>query len=93
MLKCIGHPVRLRIIELLEQTGEIPVNQLQEQLEIPQPVVSQHLIKMKALGLLRARRSRGMVFYSVALPQLLKLLECIRGCEPVYNRLDRVQGL
>ncbi|MBS2038896.1 winged helix-turn-helix transcriptional regulator [bacterium] len=82
MLKCVGHPARLRIVEFLESNGEAPVNQIQEELDLPQPVVSQHLTKMKALGLLRARRAQGMVFYSVALPQLFKLLDCIRGCDP-----------
>lgn len=82
MLKCVGHPVRLRIVELLEEAGEAPVNQLQDLLQLPQPVVSQHLTKMKAIGLLRSKRSQGLVFYSVALPQLFTLLNCIRGCEP-----------
>ena len=82
MLKCVGHPARLRIVEFLERQGEASVSQIQEELDLPQPVVSQHLTKMKALGLLRARRGQGMVFYSVSLPQLFKLLECIRGCDP-----------
>lgn len=86
MLKCVGHPVRLRIVELLEARAELPVQQLQEELEMAQPVVSQHLAKMKSLGLLRATRRQGMVFYSVALPQLFKLLECIRGCDPAYQK-------
>lgn len=82
MLKCVGHPVRLRIVELLEVRGELAVHQIQDELQLAQAVVSQHLTKMKALGLLRAQRRQGMVFYSVALPQLFKLLDCIRGCEP-----------
>ncbi|MBX3171972.1 MAG: winged helix-turn-helix transcriptional regulator [Candidatus Eremiobacteraeota bacterium] len=82
MLKCVGHPVRLRIVELLESCEEAAVSQIQEELGLPQPVVSQHLTRMKLLGLLRARRSQGMVFYSVALPQLFKLLDCIRSCDP-----------
>lgn len=86
MLKCVGHPVRLRVVELLEARGELPVQELQAELEVAQPVVSQHLAKMKALGLLRAQRKGGMVFYSVALPQLFKLLECIRSCDPAYRQ-------
>ena len=69
MLKCVGHPVRLRIVELLEAHGELAVHELQDELGIAQPIVSQHLTKMKALGLLRAQR---------------KLLECIRSCDPAY---------
>jgi ArsR family transcriptional regulator len=81
MLRMAGHPVRLRIVEILQQLGEVPVNQLQDQLRLAQPAVSQHLNKMKALGLLRAQRRGGMVYYSVAKPQLFRLLDCIRGCK------------
>lgn len=82
MLKTVGHPVRLRIVELLEKLGEAPVNRIQEELQLSQPVVSQHLTKMKALGLLRAQRKGGLMFYSVSLQQLYKLLDCIRSCPP-----------
>jgi DNA-binding transcriptional ArsR family regulator len=81
MLKAVGHPVRLRMIELLRDHQELPVNRFQEELQLSQPLVSQHLTKMKALGLVRAQRRQGMVFYSVALPQVLKLLDCISGCK------------
>ncbi len=85
MLKCVGHPVRLRIVELLVSRSEAAVSQIQEDLGLAQPIISQHLTKMKSLGLLRARKSQGMVFYSVALPQLFKLLDCIRGCAPTAS--------
>lgn len=80
MLKTVGHPIRLRIVELLERLEEAPVNRIQEELQLPQPIVSQHLTKMKALGLLRAQRKGGLMVYSVSLPQLYKLLDCIRSC-------------
>ncbi|MCE7869438.1 transcriptional regulator [bacterium CPR1] len=81
MLRLMGHAVRLRIIELLEQHGELPAGAFHQRLDELQPTVSQHLNKMRALGLLRARRQAGQVFYSVAQPQLLKLLQCVRDCE------------
>lgn len=81
MLRLMGHAVRLRIVELLEQHGELPAGAFHQRLDEPQPTVSQHLNKMRALGLLRARRRAGQVFYSVAQTQLFKLLQCVRDCE------------
>jgi ArsR family transcriptional regulator len=81
MLKLMGHPVRLRIVELLEQHGELPAGSFHELLDEPQPTVSQHLNKMRTLGLLAARREAGQVLYSVAQIQLFKLLGCVRDCE------------
>lgn len=85
MLKTVGHPVRLQILDYLERHTEASVSDIQEALEQAQPVISQHLNKMKALGLLKARRSKGMVFYSIAMPPLLKLLDCIRDCEREFR--------
>lgn len=81
MLRLMGHPVRLRIVELLEHHGELPAGTFHELLDEPQPTVSQHLNKMRTLGLLAARREAGQVLYSVAQPQLFKLLGCVRDCE------------
>ena len=80
MLRLMGHPVRLRVVELLESHRELSAGAIQAAVEEPQPTVSQHLNKMRVLGLLSARREGGQVFYSVAQPQLFKLLQCVREC-------------
>jgi ArsR family transcriptional regulator len=77
----MGHPVRLRIVELLEEKRELPAGAIQAAVDELQPTVSQHLSKMRLLGLLAARREGGQVFYSVAQPQLFKLLQCVRDCQ------------
>lgn len=81
MLRLMGHPVRLRVVELLESKKELSAGAIQAAVEEPQPTVSQHLNKMRVLGLLSARREGGQVLYSVAQPQLFKLLQCVRDCE------------
>lgn len=81
MLKMMGHPVRLRIVELLEKAGELPAGAFHDSLDEPQPSVSQHLNKMRMLGLLHSRRDGNQIYYSVAQPQLFRLLDCIRNCE------------
>lgn len=80
MLKTLGHPVRLRIVEYLEERGEAAVHEIQDEVQAPQPVVSQHLNKMRVLGLLSARRNGGTMLYSIARPQVLTLLGCVRSC-------------
>ena len=82
MLKLLGHPVRLRIVELLDVRESLSVNQIVSQLQEPQPTISQHLNALKARGLLASQRREGQVFYRIAQPQISKLLECIRSCQP-----------
>lgn len=81
MLKLLGHPVRLRLVDLLAAHESLSVNQIVAALDEPQPTISQHLNALKARGLLASERREGQVFYRIAQPQIHNLLECIRGCK------------
>ena len=80
MFKLLGHPLRLRLIELLDIHGERTVNDLAELTSQPQSSVSLYLSRLKALGLLKSRRAGNQTFYSIQEPKLLVLLNCIREC-------------
>lgn len=76
-LKLLAHPQRLRIIEVLEREGEVPVHVLMEETQFPQAVVSQHLNRMRRSGLLNAKRNGKEVWYSITDPRALSILNCI----------------
>lgn len=77
VLKCVAHPIRLRIVELLED-GEKTVGDLQAELGVTQSVTSQHLSQMRVRGLLAARRSGTQVYYGIANPDVVKVIHCVR---------------
>jgi ArsR family transcriptional regulator len=77
VLKTVAHPVRLRIVELLE-SGERSVNELKELLGVTQPLTSQHLSHMRMRGVLGSRREGALVYYSIANPDVVKVIHCIR---------------
>lgn len=82
MLRVLGHPVRLRIVELLDLAGEeMHVGALVEATGVAQPAVSQHLNAMRIRGLLKSRRHGGHVLYSLAHDQVRKVLDCVRDCD------------
>lgn len=81
MFKLLGHPLRLRIVELLDLHGEKTVNELSDKTGQPQSTVSLYLNKLKSSGLLKKRRDGNQTFYSVAEPKLRVLLDCLRGCD------------
>jgi DNA-binding transcriptional ArsR family regulator len=76
MIRVLGHPMRLRIVACLEH-GERTVSSLQEDLGVPQAIVSQQLAKMKAAKILKCRREGTNVWYAVADPRMIRMLECI----------------
>ncbi len=79
VIKVLGHPMRLRLVELLEER-ERSVSDLTAALGAEQAIVSQQLMKLRGLGIVAARRSGPNVFYRVDNPRVLKILDCLRHC-------------
>ncbi|HSG81353.1 MAG TPA: metalloregulator ArsR/SmtB family transcription factor [Gemmatimonadota bacterium] len=77
MLRCIGHPIRLQIIDLLEQEGELNVSAIYETLGIEQAVASQHLNLMRDKGILERRRDGVNVYYRIVDPRITHVIDCI----------------
>lgn len=79
ILKSVAHPLRLRIIELLE-SQEMPVGQLQEMLGVSQSLTSQQLSLLKARGILKSRKNGKQVYYYVDRPEVIQVINCLRKC-------------
>jgi len=77
-LRTLAHPERLRIVEVLE-SGPLSVGELTDALGRPQATVSQHLMRLRAHGLVRAERRGREVRYAIAQAGCLSILGCIRS--------------
>ena len=62
----LGDPIRLRILELLENDGELSVGELVDRLALPQPQVSNHLACLRWCGFVAARREGRTVYNRIA---------------------------
>ncbi|MBN1127319.1 MAG: winged helix-turn-helix transcriptional regulator [Sedimentisphaerales bacterium] len=81
VLKTVGHPDRLAIVEMLEH-GEMSVNEIAEVLGTKQSITSQHLNMMRDKGVLYARREGIKVFYGIENKNVIRLLHCIhQSCD------------
>ncbi len=63
--KAISHPVRLCIVRNLSRCDEANVNTMQECLRVSQSSVSQHLAKLKAHGIVEAKRDGKEIYYRI----------------------------
>lgn len=77
VLRLLAHAQRLRLVERLER-GAAPVHDLVEALDLPQATVSQHLNLMRRVGLVGAERRGKEVWYRIADPRSLTILDCMR---------------
>ncbi len=74
LMKALAHPVRLQILEVLEEEGEACVCHLESRLNQRQAYISQQLGRLRQAGLVEDRRDGLNVYYaltSVAVAQLL----------------------
>lgn len=65
ILRAIAHPVRLCILRGLFRQGNSSVSNMQTCLDIPQATTSQHLAKMKAVGIIKGKRKGTQIIYTL----------------------------
>lgn len=80
VIKCLGHPLRLRLLEALEH-DELSVSALQDATGTDQATVSRQLAIMRGRHIVDSRRDGVNVFYRIVEPRVHKILDCIRSCD------------
>ncbi len=88
--RALAHPVRIQILEILGR-GSRTVQELQEELQLEQPIVSQQLAVLRAHDIVWAQKQGASVRYALRDPLVRDLLAVAR--EIFRNRLDRTRGL
>jgi DNA-binding transcriptional ArsR family regulator len=64
-LRALYHPLRKKLLELIESKGKVTVTELYGKLKIEQSVASQHLAILRRAGVVNTQRDGKKIFYSV----------------------------
>jgi ArsR family transcriptional regulator len=75
--KTLGHPARIRILELLAD-GPRSVGEMLPEVGVEATNLSQHLAVLRRAGLVTFRKEGSTVFYSITSPQVADLLAVAR---------------
>jgi len=75
--KTLGHPARIRVLELLSQR-EYAVAEMLPEVGIEAANLSQHLAVLRRQGLVVTRKEGSTVFYSLTSPYVSELLAIAR---------------
>lgn len=89
VFKALGDSLRLAILMLIEDEGELCVNELVEALAQSQPKVSRHLATLRETGLVAIRKEGPKIFYAIAAnlpPWVPHVLRTTRLGNPAYIR-------
>ena len=84
ILKTLGHPDRIKIVEYLED-GEKTVGQIQREFNLLQPVTSQHLKVMFDRDIVTFRQEGTRYYYSLANNFIIKILDCMSEVQEKLN--------
>ena len=76
--KTLGHPARIRVLELLSERDHA-VHELLDRIEIEPSNLSQQLAVLRRAGLIVQHRDHGEVRYTIALPAVRDLLIAARS--------------
>jgi ArsR family transcriptional regulator len=77
VFQALAHPTRIAILEILRD-GEMSAGSIQEQLDIEQANVSQHLAVLRSRQIVNARKEGNQVFYSLRHKVLIRVLDLMR---------------
>ena len=77
ILKQLANPYRLMILCCIS-TGELTVGDLNEQVDLSQSALSQHLAKLRESEIVTTRRESQTIYYRIANQKIKYLLEVLQ---------------
>ena len=94
LLKAIANPQRLRILCLLIE-GERTVSQINEQVDLSQSALSQHLAILRQKSLVTTRKQAQTVFYRVAEGAVTQIIQTLHDiyCPAISEQLSNHKKL
>ncbi len=90
LMRSLSHPQRLLVLCALVD-GERSVAELRQGLGIEQVPMSQQLMRLRADGLVEARREGTTVYYSITRPEVLTIVDALHSafCAPTAGKRSR----
>jgi len=77
VLKAMGHPARLCILNGILRTGGCNVTHIQECIELPQSTISQHIQKLRSAGIIEGTRSGTEITYTLKNRKVLDIINIL----------------
>lgn len=79
ILRALAHPLRMRILEFIDQHKLINVNKIYSSLNLEQSITSQHLRILRQAGLVGTEREGKFIHYKLNYPRLHNTVDAIRA--------------
>jgi DNA-binding transcriptional ArsR family regulator len=78
LLKSISHPIRLKILCLLQDRGETTVNDIQAAVKTSTANISQHLTILRNQGIVGIRREANCIYNRIIDERVVEMIEVMQ---------------
>lgn len=79
LFSVLGNEKRYLILKVLKEEGEVCVNTLAMRVQMGQSALSQHLARMRDIGIVATRRERQAIYYRLNSPVVEPLISTYEG--------------
>lgn len=79
LLRALAHPLRLQIVEFIDQNDAINVNKIYNTLKLEQSITSQHLRVLRTTDLVSTEREGKFIHYRVDYDKIDQTVKAIRN--------------
>ncbi len=79
ILRALAHPLRMKILEFIDEHGIVNVNKIYNTLKLEQSITSQHLRILRIVGLVVTERDGKFVHYSLNYDRLKQSVLAVNG--------------
>ena len=79
ILRALAHPLRIKILSLIEQNDEINVNKIYNTLDLEQSITSQHLSVLRNADVVHTNRDGKFVQYSIDYTKVDRAVQAIKS--------------
>lgn len=80
-LRALAHPLRLKILEFIDQYKTINVNKIYNTMKLEQSITSQHLRILRIAGIVQTNREGKFIHYSIDYEKISKVLAALTSFE------------
>jgi len=93
VLRALAHPLRMRILEFIDQYDKINVNKIYSSLRLEQSITSQHLRILRHAGLVETERDGKFIYYRVNYSKMKGAVAAIMEYHRTSARRGKVNGV
>jgi ArsR family transcriptional regulator len=79
LMRALAHPLRLKILEFIDNVGETNVNKIYRSLNIEQSITSQHLRVLRLADVVDCERDGKMVLYKIKYDVVTKAEKALKN--------------